>query len=339
MPRCTIDELTQLAARALKKAGASKAMADMTAAALVAAEAEGLAGHGLSRVAQYSEHLRQGRADGKARPKIVRKKGGVCLVDASGGLAFPAMALAVKEVIKRGRRYGVGFAGVTNSHHFGAAAHHLAPVAEAGLVGLAFSNSPSAINAWGGKKAFYGTNPIAAIFPRRNAAPIVVDLSLTEVVRGKIMLYAKEGKPIPLGWAVDKEGNPTTDAKAALTGSLLPIGGVKGAALALMVEALCAALTGAAFSFENDSYFEPGNKPRIGHAILAIDPDAVAGADSYYPRLEAMIAKMLADDGVRLPGARRQATAAKARAEGIEVSDTLAGELKQLARGAGRRPA
>jgi (2R)-3-sulfolactate dehydrogenase (NADP+) len=332
MPRCTIDELTQLAARALKKAGASKAMADMTAAALVAAEAEGLPGHGLSRVSQYSEHLRQGRADGKARPKIVRKKGGVCLVDASGGLAFPAMALAVKEVIKRGKRYGVGFAGVTNSHHFGAAAHHLAPVAEAGLVGLAFSNSPSAINAWGGKKAFYGTNPIAAIFPRRNAAPIVVDLSLTEVVRGKIMLYAKEGKPIPPGWAVDKEGNPTTDAKAALTGSLLPIGGVKGAALALMVEALCVALTGAAFSFENDSYFEPGNKPRIGHAILAIDPDAVAGADSYYPRLEAMIAKMLADEGVRLPGARRQATAAKARAEGIEVSDVLREELRAMAR-------
>ena len=141
-----------------------------------------------------------------------------------------------------------------------------------GSSGLAFTNSPSAINAWGGKKAFFGTNPIAAIFPRRNADPIVVDLSLTEVVRGKIMLYAKEGKPIPLGWAVDKDGNPTTDPKAALTGSLTAIGGVKGATLALMVEVLCVALTGAAFSFENDSYFEPGNKPRIGHAILAIDP-------------------------------------------------------------------
>lgn len=330
--KCSIEELTQLATRALKKAGAAKAMAEATAAALVAAESQGLAGHGLSRVAQYSEHLRQGRADGKARAKVIRKKGAACLVDANGGLAFPAMALAVKEAIKRAQRHGVGFAGVTNSHHFGAAAHHLAPVAQAGLVGLAFSNSPSAINAWGGRKAFYGTNPIAAIFPRRNTAPIVVDLSLTEVARGKIMLHAKEGKPIPLGWALDNKGYPTTDPKAALTGSLAPIGGAKGAALALMVEVLSVALTGAALSFENDSYFEPGNKPRIGHAVLAIDPGALAGADSYHSRLEALISKMLADEGVRLPGARRQAAAARARADGIEISDTLHEELRALAR-------
>jgi len=327
----SVDELSQLAARALKKAGASKAMAQVTAQALVAAEMEGLTGHGLSRVALYCQHLREGRADGRAKPKVVRKQGGTCLVDANGGLAFLASALAVKEAVKRAKRYGVAFAGVTNSHHFGAAAYHLAPVAQAGLVGLAFTNSPSAINAWGGKKSFYGTNPVAAIFPRRQADPIVVDLSLTEVVRGKIMLYAKEGKPIPLGWAVDRDGNPTTDPKAALTGSLTAIGGVKGAALALMVEVLCVALTGAAFSFENDSYFEPGNKPRIGHAILVIDPDALAGADSYFSRLEVMISKMLAEEGVRLPGARRQQVSARARAESLEIPDTLHQELKMLA--------
>ena len=328
----SVEELTALASRALKKAGASRAMARATAQALVAAEMEGLAGHGLSRVALYVKHLQQGRVDGKAKPRIVRKKGATCLVDAAGGLAFLACALAVREAIKRARRYGVAFAGVTNSHHFGAAAYHLGPLAQAGLIGLAFTNSPSAINAWGGKKAFIGTNPIAAIFPRQDADPIVVDLSLTEVLRGKIMLYAKEGKPIPLGWAVDKDGNPTTDAKAALTGSLSAIGGVKGTALALMVEVLCVALTGAAFSFENDSYFEPGGKPRIGHAVMAIDPAALAGAESYFSRLEDMVSEMLADDGVRLPGARRQQAAAKARAEGIEINDALLIELRALAR-------
>jgi (2R)-3-sulfolactate dehydrogenase (NADP+) len=326
------DELTRLATTALRKAGAGRAMAQATAQALVAAEMEGLTGHGLSRVPLYCQHLREGRADGKAKPKVVKKKGATCLVDANGGLAFLASALAVKEAVKRAKRYGVAFAGVTNSHHFGAAAYHLAPVAQAGLVGLAFTNSPSAINAWGGKKAFFGTNPVAAIFPRRQADPIVVDLSLTEVVRGKIMLYAKEGRPIPLGWAVDKDGNPTTDPKAALTGSLTAIGGVKGTALALMVEVLTAALTGAAFSFENDSYFEPGNKPRIGHAILAIDPDALAGGDAYFSRLEVMILKMLSDEGVRLPGARRQQATGKARADGIEIADALLSELRQLAR-------
>jgi (2R)-3-sulfolactate dehydrogenase (NADP+) len=306
-------------------------MARSTADALIAAEAEGLAGHGLSRVALYCDHLRQGRADGKARPRLVARKGGTCLVDARGGLAFPACALAVKQAITRGRRYGIAFAGITNSHHFGAAAYHLAPVAEAGLVGLAFTNSPAAINAWGGRRPFYGTNPIAAIFPRKNAAPVIVDLSLTEVLRGKIMLHAKEGKPIPLGWAVDKDGNPTTDARAALTGSLFAIGGVKGTMLALIVELLCVALTGAAFSFENDSYFEPGNKPRIGHSILVIDPGALAGSECYFSRLEALIETMLADEGVRLPGARRHLAMAKARASGLEIPDTLYRQLVELA--------
>ena len=331
MPGIAIDALTDLAARSLKRAGASKAMATATAKALVVAEAEGLPGHGLSRVALYAQHLREGRTDGKAKPKIIKKMGATCLIDAGGGLAFPAAALAVSEAIKRARRYGVAFAGVTNSHHFGAAAYHLAPVAEAGMVGLAFTNSPAAINAWGGKKAFFGTNPVAAIFPRKNAAPVVIDLSLTEVTRGKIMLMAKEGKPIPLGWAADRDGNPTTDAQAALTGSLTAIGGVKGTALALMVEALCVALTGAALSRENDSYFEPGNKPRIGHAVLAIDPAALAGADVYYARIEDMIRHMLTDEGVRLPGARRQQATAKARAEGLVISDALHQELRKLA--------
>lgn len=330
--KLSVDELTRLAVRALENAGASGSMALATAHALVAADMEGLSGHGVSRVALYCQHLREGRVNGKAQPSMIRENGGTCLIDAGGGLAYEAAAMAVAEAIRRAKQYGVAFSGATNSHHFGAAAYHLAPVADAGLVGLAFTNSPSAINAWGGKRAFFGTNPIAAVFPRRSAAPVVVDLSLTEVVRGKIMLYAKEGKPIPLGWALDKNGRPTTDPQAALTGSLAAIGGVKGTMLALMVELLSVALTGAAFSFENDSYFEPGNKPRIGHAILAIDPGALAGSDSYYARLEVLIEKMLADEGVRLPGARRHLSAGKARAEGIEIAEALQQELAALAR-------
>lgn len=330
--RLSLDELTQLATHALERAGASPSMALAAARALVAAEMEGLPTHGLSRLALYCGHLRAGRVHGSAKPMIIKEKNSTCLVDAAGGLAYEAAAIAVQEAIKRARQSGVAFSGVTNSHHFGAAAYHLAPVADAGLVGLAFTNSPAAINAWGGKRAFYGTNPIAAIFPRRSAAPVVIDLSLTEVVRGKIMLYAKEGKPIPLGWALDKDGKPTTDPQAALTGSLTAIGGMKGTMLALIVELITVALTGAAFSFENDSYFEPGGKPRIGHAILAIDPDALAGSDSYYSRLETLIERMLADEEVRLPGARRYLAAAKARAEGIEISAALHKELIALAR-------
>jgi (2R)-3-sulfolactate dehydrogenase (NADP+) len=334
MPTISLADGQDLAFRALKRAGASKGMAEETARALVAAEAEGLSGHGLSRVALYSQHLREGRADGKARPKVIRKSPASCLIDAAGGLAFPAAALAAREAVKRAQRTGVAFVGVTNSHHFGAAAFHLEPIAAAGMVGLAFTNSPAAINAWGGKKAFFGTNPIAAIFPRRAAPPVVIDLSLTEVTRGKIMLMAKEGKPIPLGWAVDRDGQPTTSAQAALTGSLTAIGGVKGTALAMMVEVLSVALTGAALSFENDSYFEPGNRPRIGHAILAINPAVLAGSAAYFDRMEDMVRQMLVDADVRLPGARRQKASAAAAGTGIAVPDAVYEELIKLA---GRR--
>jgi (2R)-3-sulfolactate dehydrogenase (NADP+) len=330
MPKIALEELTTLTARALRRAGASRSMALAAAKALVAADSQGLATHGVSRAALYAQHLREGRVDGKAKPAIVKRKGATCLVDARGGLAYEASAIAVKQAIERARRYGVAFCGVTNSHHFGAAGYHLAPIAEAGLVGLAFTNSPAAITAWGGKGAFYGTNPVAATFPRRGEPPLVVDLSLTEVVRGKIMLYAKEGKPIPLGWALDRDGEPTTSAQAALTGSLAAIGGMKGTMLALIVEVLCCALTGAAFSFENDSYFEPGGKPRIGHAVLAIDPEALAGEESYLERLEVMIGRLLADDGVRLPGARRHAAVESALSGGVEIPDATLEELKRL---------
>jgi len=334
MIRISVEDLIQLTGRALKKSGASKSAAAATARALVAANVEGLGTHGVARVALYCEHLRQGRANGKAKARVAKRKGATCVIDAGGGLAYEACSLAVKEAIRRAKRYGVAFCGITNSHHFGAAAYHVTPIAEAGLVGLAFSNSPAAINAWGGRKSLYGTNPIAAIFPRKGAAPLVMDMSLTEVARGRIMLYAKEGKPIPLGWAVDKDGSPTTDPQVALTtGSLSAIGGMKGTMLALIVELLCTALTGAAFSFENDSYFEPGNNPRIGHAILAIDPEGLVGGENYCQRLETLIARMLSDDGARLPGSRRQRAAADAMADGIEISEALHDELLTLAKG------
>jgi (2R)-3-sulfolactate dehydrogenase (NADP+) len=333
MPRVNADDLTALAKRALERAGASAAMADATARALVAADAQGLASHGVSRVSQYAAHLRLGRVDGKAVAQVARSKGGAVLVDAADGLAFPACALAVGEAISRARENGVAFAGVTNSHHFGVAAGHLEPVAAAGMVGFAFGNSPSAMPAWGGKRAIFGTNPIAAVFPRRNAPPLVIDLSLSEVARGKVMVAAREGKPIPLGWALDKDGNPTTDAKRALEGMMLPAGGAKGAMLALVVELLCCALTGAHMGFEADTFFvDAGNRPRIGQAFLVIDPGALAGHEVFDERIETLVTTMLLDPEVRLPGARRNALAEQAAREGIEVPQPLLDQLAELGR-------
>jgi len=327
----SVDELTQLVAAALTRAGASAAMADATARALVAAEMAGLGGHGLSRVQLYAQHVKEGRASGTAEPRIAHEKGAACLVDAQGGLAYLAMELATKEALRRAREFGVAYCGVTRSHHCGAMDYHLAPLAAAGLIGIGFTTSPAAINAWGGKKPLFGTNPVAAVFPRKGHAPLIIDLSLTEVARGKIMVAAKDGKPIPLGWALDADGKPTTDAKAALTGSMAAIGGVKGVLLALMVELLCCALTGAQFGFENDSFFEPGRPASIGHALLAIDPGALAGSSAYEERIETLIAAMLEDEGVRLPGERRHKLVADARASGIAVPDALLKQLRELA--------
>jgi (2R)-3-sulfolactate dehydrogenase (NADP+) len=187
--------------------------------------------------------------------------------------------------------------------------------------------------AWGGKRALFGTNPIAAVFPRRDAPPLVIDLSLSEVARGKLMVAAREGRPIPPGWALDKDGNPTTDPKAGLAGMMLPAGGVKGAMLALVVELLCCALTGAAYGFEADSFFtEEGNRPRIGQAFLVIDPAALAGTDVFHERIETLVETMLLDPDVRLPGQRRLALARQAAAEGIEVPAALLEQLESLAR-------
>lgn len=333
MPRVDLESLRVLAEAVLEKAGAGAAMAHATARALVAAEAQGLASHGLSRVPQYCAHLRNGRADGQAVPRLARERNAALLVDAGDGLAFPACDLAVVEAIVRAKTHGVAFAGVTNSHHFGAAAWHLTPVAEAGMVGFAFGNSPAAMPATGGKRALFGTNPIAATFPRREADPIVIDLSLSEVARGRIMVAAQKGEVIPEGWALDGDGRPTTDPKAALAGVMLPMGGSKGAMLALMVELMVAALTGAHFGFEADSFFVPeGNRPRIGQAFLVIDPEALAGTDTYFARVETLVEAMLAEDGVRLPGARRAGLAKRAQADGIEITDAMVAQLRALAR-------
>jgi (2R)-3-sulfolactate dehydrogenase (NADP+) len=326
------QDLFRLAREALLRAGAHEKMAETAAQHLVRAEEQGLPTHGMSRVPFYCSMLRSGRADGKARPAMVVEKAGVCLIDNADGLPYESAAWAIEEVIQRARRNGIGFAGIRNSAHVGVLGIHLLKVAEAGMVGVAFTNSPAAIPPWGGKKALFGTDPVAFAFPRKGAQPIVVDLALTTVTRGKIMVAMQKGEKIPEGWALDRHGKPTTDPKEAIEqGSLFPIGGTKGAMLALAFELVCASLTGAAIGTEADSFFsEQGNKPRIGQAFLAIDPGALAGMEKYFERVETVVRTMLADEGVRLPGAKRFASEKKLQQEGIEVADDLLARIEKL---------
>src|SRR5438067_11369101 len=286
--------LFQLAVSALERAGANLPMAQATARHLVAAEEQGLPTHGMSRVPFYCGMLRKGRADGAAHPRLIADRGAVCLIDNADGLPYVSAQWAIEEVIQRARRNGIAFAGIRNSAHVGVLGIHLLPVAQAGLVGFAFTNSPAAIPPWGGRKPLFGTNPVAAAFPRRGAAPIVIDLALSTVVRGRIMMAMRKGERIPEGWALDRHGKPTSDPKDANEhGSLFPIGGMKGAMLALMFELICAALTGSAIGSEADSFFsEEGNRPRIGQAFIAIDPGALAGMDPSFARVASWVSMM-----------------------------------------------
>jgi (2R)-3-sulfolactate dehydrogenase (NADP+) len=324
--------LLQLARTALERAGAHSKMAEAAAQHLVRAEEQGLATHGMSRVPFYCGMLRKGRADGAAQPAMVADQAAVCLIDNRDGLPYVSVQWAIEELIQRARRNGIAFAGIRNSAHVGVLGIHLLPVAEAGLVGFAFTNSPAAIPAWGGKKGLFGTNPVAAAFPRKNQDPLVIDLALTTVVRGKIMMAMKRGEKIPEGWALDRHGKPTTDPKEAIEhGSLFPIGGAKGAMLALMFELICASLTGAAIGTEADSFFsEDGNRPRIGQAFIAVDPGALAGTEKYNERVETVVTTMLSDAGVRLPGARRFASEKNARTHEIEIPDELLAQIEKL---------
>jgi (2R)-3-sulfolactate dehydrogenase (NADP+) len=325
------EALLQMARTALEKAGAHSQMAEEAARHVVRAEEQGLATHGMSRVPFYCSMLRNGRADGSAEPAMIADRAAVCLIDNRDGLPYVSVNWALDEVIQRARRNGIAFAGIRNSAHVGVLGIHLDRVAAAGLVGFAFTNSPAAIPAWGGKKGLFGTNPVAAAFPRKGKEPLVIDLALTTVVRGKIMMAMKRGEKIPEGWALDRHGKPTTDPKEAIEhGSLFPIGGAKGAMLALMFELICASLTGAAIGPEADSFFsEKGNKPRIGQAFIAIDPGQLAGLDKYFERVETVVSTMQADPEVRLPGARRFASERASKA-GIEVADDLIAQIEKL---------
>ena len=314
------QEVLTLVQTALVRNGASGLQAEATALALVTAQASGMPSHGLSRVAMYVSHLRAGRVLGQATPTLLHERPAAVLIDAGNGFAFPACHLAIAQAMARARDQGIAIAAVTNSHHFGMAAYHLDPVAEAGMVGIACGNSPAAMPAAGGKRAIFGTNPIAAIFPRSGHPPVSVDLSLSEVARGKLLVAADKGEAIPLGWALDPEGQPTIDPHQGLAGSMLAMGGTKGAMLALVVELLVTSLTGAHFGAEADTFFKAeGNQPRLGQVFIVIDPGALGGQGVYSERVEALVSAMLADEGVRLPGQRRLQLLAAAQHAGVEV--------------------
>jgi len=334
--RLMLDEAERLAFEVLRANCALEAAARATARALVAAEGDGQVGHGLSRVPSYALQARSGKINGAAVPRSARVAPGALRVDAGLGFAYPAIDLAITELVPLARAQGIAVAAIHHSHHFGQVGAHAERLAQQGLVALIFGNTPKAMPFWGGRQAMLGTNPVAFACPWFTpdgvaaAAPLVVDLALSVAARGKIVAAQQAGRAIPSEWAVDAAGQPTTDPREALAGTLVPIGGAKGGALALMVEILGAALTAGAFGWEASSFFDAdGKSPEMGHLFIAIDPGPLSGG-GFGARMTALAQAVGSDPAVRLPGSRRLANRARAARDGVTIDATLHAEINAL---------
>lgn len=331
MSTMTVADVRALIVGALLRSRTNEANAGSVGDALVAAELAGQGGHGLRRVVAYCAQARAGKVDGFARSVATETRPGALAVDAAHGFAYPALDLAVEWLPDAARRQGIAMAGIRRSHHCGVAGVPVERLASRGVVALMFANAPASMAPWGGRRPLYGTDPIAFAAPVEGGDPVVVDISLSKVARGKIMAASQKGDPIPEGWALDKDGNATTDAKAALAGTMVPLGDAKGTALALMVELLCAGLTGANYAYEATSFFDAeGAPPGTGQMLIAIDPTAFGpGALGRF----AEMADAIAGNGdARLPGRRRQEIRTRLLRDGIPADDDLVEEIRAIGR-------
>lgn len=327
----SLAQVESLTREALLACGVDPRNEPAITASVVAAEAEGIHSHGLARLPTYCEHAKVGKIDGKARPVLDSPRPGLVRVDAKCGFAHPAIDFGLPALVEAARSQGIAALAVTNSYNCGVVGYHVERIAQEGLMALGFVNAPASIAPMGGKRPVFGTNPIALAVPRPGHDPLVLDQSSSVVAKSEIVVHQQRGEPIPLGWALDRDGNPTTDPAAALAGSMVPSGGYKGAGLALIVELFAAWLTGANLSIDASSFADnKGGSPRTGQFFIAIDGGALAGPEAA-ERLERLFGAILEQDGARLPGDRRASARRRTATEGIAIPRSLFDKLRGYA--------
>jgi (2R)-3-sulfolactate dehydrogenase (NADP+) len=325
----TLDAVEALANDCLTACGAVPLQAGAVARSVRDAEAEGARGIGLGYLPWYCGHLKVGKIAGAAVPVVRQTAPGTVQVDAGNGFAHPAYEAGEAALVTAARSQGIAMLGISDAYACGVLGYFTARLARQGLVALMFANASSTMAPWGGRRPFFGTNPWSMAAPRVGA-PLILDSSSSATAYVNLANAAAKGEAIPPEWALDATGRPTTDAGMALEGTIAPAGGHKGSALALMVEVLAAGLTGAHFSHEASSLGDDlGGPPRLGQMLIAIHP----GQAGFAPRIEALLAAMASQPGVRVPGDRRHAHRQRAEAEGVAVDDDLMGRLVSLADG------
>ncbi|CAN5462365.1 Ldh family oxidoreductase [soil metagenome] len=327
----TLAEVGAIAKRMLLASGASALQADATSRSIADAEAEGIRTVGLSYLPTYCDHVACGKVNGDAIPSVSSPRPGTIVVDAKLGFCHPAYEAGEQPLIAAARSNGVAMLALIHSYSAGVLGWFVDRLAREGLVAIMFANSSSLMAPHGGKRPFFGTNPIAWAAPRRSGPPVVADLSSSTVAWVKVNAAAQAGEAIPLGWAFDSNGEPTTDAAAALAGSMTPAAGHKGSAIALLVDIMSGGVAASNFSSEAGSFGgTAGGPPDVGQVVLAIDPSGTMG-DSYIDRLESEFVALAAEPGVRLPGDRRIDERSRAQLAGIDVPDELMATLNQYA--------
>jgi LDH2 family malate/lactate/ureidoglycolate dehydrogenase len=334
--------LKDFAINVLEAVGLDRADAQTVAWALVEANLEGIDTHGVSRLAMYARRVRAGLASARPTFRWTHPAPAVTLLDADNALGPVAAVAAVDEAVRLARSQGIGMVAVAHTNHTAALSAYTERAAAGGCIALMACNTPPAIPPWGGRTAFFGTNPLAfsAPGPTPDEPPVVVDMATSVVARGNIIMAARQNKPIPEGWAIDAEGNPTTDPQAALAGAILPMAGAKGYALALMVEILSAIVPGTGWGPHVHSPYNDWTAPTdAGLWCLAIHLGSLMSTDEYTTRLGSMLAAIRMTETVpgqriRIPGERRAQVRAERTIEGIPIDaathielDTLSAEV------------
>jgi len=328
----SLDEIYQRANATLLAHDFSVDQAHCIADTVTIAERDGCTSHGLFRIPFYISALKNPKTNACADPTLKVTDSAVVHVDAHYGFCPLALKVGEPALQEKAGKHGIAALAIHNTYNIAALWPEVERLAEQGLVAFAFTASNAYVAPAGGQKPVYGTNPMAFGFPRKAHPPLVFDQASSASARGEIQLHLRDGKTLPEGWAIDINGNPTTDPAAALQGAQLPFGGHKGASLALMVELLAGALIGDLFSVESSAHDTHGaGAPLGGEFIIAIDP-VHCGPNNHLDRAEYLFSQVLEQPGTRLPSDRRYQKRKISVLEGVQVSTLILDELEALSK-------
>lgn len=329
-------DLRQFVFQVMCKAGLSEEESTVFSDSLVKADMRGISSHGMTRLATYAKRVEDGLVAGHVTPEIVKDGLGVIAVDGKNGMGAYVGAWTMERCMERAEKYGNCFAAVSGGNHFGYAAYFTELAARDGMLGLAIANGPPALPPTGGVKPLLGTNPLAVSLPT-GGEPLTLDMATSAVARGKVTLARKNGQSIPLGWGVDKNGDPTTDPAAVLDGgAMLPVGGPKGYAISLIIDILCSCVAGSCCGQKMGSFYDFSRSQNSGFCFAAIELGKVVDPALWEQRLQPLLSSVTdspRQSGVErifLPGQPEHEREERAEQEGLVFSNAVETELRGL---------